>query len=78
MQIGGIGFGHLRISSKKWRNHSISSRHLSNAINSDFIVDLAITVCFEDFHETAPPPSVNIKPLWDFEILTFDIQFASL
>ena len=32
---------------------------LSNAINSYSIVELAITVCFEDFHETVAPPSVN-------------------
>ena len=51
--------GHLGISSKKWRNHLDSSSHLSSAINLDSIVDLTITICFEDFHETAPPPSVN-------------------
>ena len=59
MHIGGTGFGHLRISSKKWCNHSTSSPHLSSAINLDSIVNLAITVCFKDFHETATPPNVN-------------------
>ena len=57
-----LGFSHLRISSKKWHNHSASSSHLSsdfNSINSYFILDLAITICFEDFYETTPPISVN-------------------
>ena len=59
MYIGGISFGHLGISSRKWRSHLASSLHLSRAINSDSIVDLEIIVCFEDFHETAHPLSVN-------------------
>ena len=61
MHIGGIDFGHLGISSKKWRNHIISSPYLSSAINSDSIVfvDMTITVCFEDFHETIVFPNVN-------------------
>ena len=59
MHIGGTGFGHLGISSRKWCSHSTFSPHLSSAINSDSIVDLAITVCFEDFHDTIAPLSVN-------------------
>ena len=57
MHIGDIG--HLGISSRKWNSHSTSSPHLSSAINSYSIVDLAITVCFEDFHEIVAPPNVN-------------------
>ena len=38
---------------------SLLPLHLYRAINSDFIVYLAITVCFMDFHETASPLSVN-------------------
>ena len=64
MQIGGIGFGHLGISSRKWRSHSASSSHLYRAINYDSVVDLTITVCLEDFHETVAPLNVNTKPLW--------------
>ena len=60
MHIGGIGFGHLRIPFRKWLSHSASSPHLSSSINLDSTVDLAITVCFEDFHEIATPPNVNI------------------
>ena len=59
MHIGGTGFGHLGMSSRKWRSHSASSPHLSSAIKSDSIVDLAITVYFEDFHDTAAPPGIK-------------------
>ena len=76
MQIAGTGFGHLGISSKNWRSHSASSPHLSQAINSDSMVDLAIQVCLEDFQDTAAPPSVNTYPLVDFESFISDIQFA--
>ena len=54
-----LGFYHIGISSKKWRSHSASYLHLFSAINSYSIVHLAITICFEDFHETAAPPNVN-------------------
>ena len=59
MHIEDIGFGNLGISSRKWRSHSASSLHLSSAINLDSIVDLAITICFDDFHETIATPNVN-------------------
>ena len=78
MQIAGTGFGHFGISSKNCRNHSASSPHLSKATNSDSIVDLVMTVCLEDFHDTAEPPSVNTYPLVDFETFISDVQFASL
>ena len=60
MHIGGTCLGHLGLLSKKWRYHSAFSPHLPSAIKSDFIVDLVITVCFEDFHDTAAPPNVKI------------------
>ena len=59
MHIGGIGFGYLGISSKKWHSHSASSPHLSSTINSNFIRDMVINIYFEDFHETAAPSNVN-------------------
>ena len=59
MHIGGISFGYLGISFKKWHNHSTSSPHLYSVINSNSIVDLAITVCFEDMHETTAPSNVK-------------------
>ena len=42
-----------------YANCILTSPHLSNAMNSNFIVDMVIIVCFEDFHETAAPPSVS-------------------
>ena len=59
MQVAGTGFDHLEISFTKWRSHLASSAALSSAMNSDSIVDLAIQVCFEDFHEIAALPIVK-------------------
>ncbi|CAL5433238.1 unnamed protein product [Camellia sinensis] len=73
----GTGFGHIGISSRKWRSHSASSPALSKAMNSDSIVDLAMQVCLEDFQDTAAPPRVKTYPLVDFKSLVSDIQFAS-
>ena len=78
MQIAGISFDHLKISSSKWQSHSVSSATLSSAMNSNSIVDLAIQVCFENFYEAAARPSVKIYLLVDFESFISDIQFASL
>src|SRR3954464_9056175 len=78
IRIAGTGFDHSGISFKRWRNHSASSAHLSKAINSDSIVDLAMIVCLEDFQDTAAPPNVNTNPLVDFVSFISDIQFASL
>ena len=77
MLIVGIGFGHLGMSSMKWRSHLASSPLLSKAIKSYSIVDRAITICLEDFHDTVAPASVNTYPLVDFEFLASNIQFAS-
>ena len=78
MKITGIGFGHIGISSKKFRIHYASSPALPKAINSYSIVDLAMQVCFEDFQDTAALPSVNTYPLVDLESFESDIQLASL
>ena len=77
MQIAGTGFGHIRMSSKKWRTHYAYSPALSKAMNSDSIVDRAIHVCFVDFQETTVPPRVKTYPLVDFESLVSDIQLGS-
>ncbi len=77
IHMAGTGFGHLGISSKNWRSHSASSPHLSRAMNSDSMVDLAIIVCLEDFQEMAALPSVKTNPLVDFESPESVIQFAS-
>ena len=65
------------MSSMKRRSHSTSSPLLSQAINSNSIVDQAITVCLEDFHDTAVPASVNTYLVVDFEFLASDIQITS-
>lgn len=52
-------FWHRGISSIKFLSYSTSSAALSNAINSDSIVEHAIHVCLDDFQHTSPSPSVN-------------------
>lgn len=69
MHIAGTGFGHIGISSRKWRSYSVSSLTLSKDKNSDSIVDLAMQVCLEDFQDTTAPPRVKTYPLVDFESL---------
>ena len=59
MQITDMGFGHFGILFKKFYNHYASSLHLSNAMNSNSIVERIITVSLDDFHEMATPASVN-------------------
>ena len=66
------------MSSKKLRSHSASAAVVSNAMNSDSIVDLAATVCLLDFQDTAGLPSVKMYPLVDLEFLESAIQLASL
>ena len=78
MQIAGTSLVHIGISSRKFRSHYASSPVLSNAMNSDSIVDLAMQVCLEDFQETTAPPKVNTYPLVDLVSLESDIQLASL
>ncbi|XP_071727656.1 uncharacterized protein [Rutidosis leptorrhynchoides] len=50
---------------------------LSKAMNSDSIVDLAITACLNDVHDIVAPPSVNKYPLVALESFVSDIKFAS-
>ena len=66
IHTGATGLGQYGVSSKKFRSHSAFSPALSNAINSDSIVERAMQVCLDDFQETAPPPIVNTYPLVDF------------
>ena len=72
------GLCYSSISSKNYRSHSTSSPTLSQDINSDFIVEHAMHVYFEDFQDPAAPPRVKIYPLVDFDSSEFTIQFASL
>ena len=78
MQIVGTGLVYIGISIRKFRSHSASSPVLSNAMNSDSIVDLAMQVCLEDFQVTVAHPKVNTYPLVDLVSLESDIQLASL
>ena len=59
MRIGGIGFDHLEMSFKNWCNRSAFSPQFSNVINSNSTVNLEITICFKNCHETAAIPNVN-------------------
>ena len=72
------GFGHNGISSRNFLSHSASSAAVSKAINYDSIVERAIHVCLDDFHDTAAPPSVNTYPLVDLLSVLPEIQLASL
>jgi hypothetical protein len=49
MHIAVTSFYQLGIFSKKFLSHYTSSSALSKAINSDFIVNMAIQDCLEDF-----------------------------
>ena len=46
-------------------SHSAFSSVLSNAINSNSIVERTIQVCLEDFQDTIAPPRVNMYSLVD-------------
>ena len=65
--IAGTDLGQLRISYRKFLSHSASFDVLSNAMNFDSMVDRAIHVYLEDFHDTATLPSVKINQLVDLE-----------
>ena len=72
------GFGHIGMPSIKFRSHSASSPALSKAMNSDSMVDRAIHVYLEDFHDITAPPIVNIYPLVNLDSKLSEIQLASL
>lgn len=78
MYIGSTNFSPIRISYNKWHNHLTSSPYLSKVINSNYIVDRAITVSLEDFDDIIAPTRANTYLLVDFESFTSYIQFASL
>ena len=78
MHIAGTGLVKFGISFRNWRSHSASSAHLFKAMNSDSIVNLAMIVYLQDFHDTAAPPNVNTNPLVDFVSVISGVQFTSL
>ena len=63
--VGTSFFQHVMSSRKLW-SHFTYSPALSEVIYSNSIMDLAIHVCFEDFHHTTLPTIVNTYPLVDF------------
>lgn len=77
-QIVDTNFGHLIISFPKWCSLSAFATFLSRVINSYSIVDLDMTIYFENFHDTIAPLRVNMNSLVEFESLYPHIQFASL
>ena len=50
---------HKGISAKRFLSHWASYPANSRAMNSYSMVECAIQVCFEDFHEIAPAPKVS-------------------
>ena len=60
INIGGIGFYQSWISYNKSLSQFASSLANVNAINSAYIVELAIIICFLDFQQIAPLPKVKI------------------
>jgi len=52
---------------QNYRSHSTSSPDLSKATNSDSIVERAMQVCLEDFHDMAASSRVKMYPLVDFD-----------
>ena len=73
-----IGFGHIGMSSRKFRSHSASSPALSKAMTSNSMVDRAIHVCLEDLHDIVALPKVNIYQLVDLDSKLSEIQLTSL
>jgi hypothetical protein len=45
------------------QSHTHSCDASNNAIISEWFVDVAIRVCFDDFHEIVVPPCKNTKPI---------------
>ena len=66
------------MSSRRFQSHSASFPALSKAMNSDSMVDHAIHICLEEFHDIVVPPKVNIYPLIDLDSKLSEIQLASL
>ena len=60
INIGGIGFYQSGISYNKSLSQFASSLVEANAINSAFVVELEIIVCFLDFQQIAQLPKVKI------------------
>jgi len=73
----GAGLFQIGISIKIFLSHSASVHVFSKATNSDSIVERDVTICMDDFQDTAPPPSVITYPFVDFNSSETEIQLAS-
>ena len=73
-----MGLGIIENSDKRSFNHSASEQVVSRAMSSDSMVLLAITLCLQDFQNTAAPPNMNTYPVVDLTLLESAIQLASL
>ena len=55
----GVGCIPKGIPDRKFLNHSASLLADSIAINSDYMVEVEMRVCLDDFQVTTPPPKVK-------------------
>jgi hypothetical protein len=74
-QINGTSFGQHKISSKKFQSHSTSSLALSREINFYSIMDLAMHIFLEDFHDKTTPPSMKTYSLNVRHSININIHF---
>jgi len=64
-KIGSMGLGTIYNSDKRSFNHSASKQVVFRAMSLNSMVLLAITVCLQDFQDTATPPNINTYPVVD-------------
>ena len=68
---------HKSISAKRFLSHSASCPANSRAMNSDSMVECAIQVCLEDFHEIAPARTKCAIQLVELSSSLSNTQFPS-
>src|SRR5947209_20453018 len=67
-----------RISVITLRSHRASFAASEQAMYSASVLEVATTDCLVDFHETAPPDSVNRNPEVDFRVCLSPAQSESV
>jgi len=77
-EIGSMGLGMIENSDKRSFNHSALEQVVCRAMSSDSMVLLAITVCLQDFYDTAVPPNMNTYPVANLTLLESVTQLTSL
>jgi len=73
-----MGLGMIENSDKKSFHHSALKQVVSRAMSSVSIVLLAITVCLQDFQDTAAPPNMNTYLVVNLTLLESVTRLASL